>query len=236
MRKIIVLCLLLAANAFAEREGGGGDVFVRGNQVTLLDLAEIDARDVDFFNPTLFTGKGALDNLILDVGSYCSSDLGAFLLRSMYSDYDFIETSMSGMFAVISSNTRTAAFAHKPLTWIYTENDLSEIADEGVISLNLEDGNKKQLAIQKDGVVVVNKVLSQRLDQKSKVAFPVHEGLIRAMTVFHPQYLQQNGTQDIRRLVRLLSNANPNDYAATRKIHEACEKLPAIQLHTNSIR
>lgn len=92
-------------------------------------------------------------------------------------------------------------------TWILTSQDLSNIKDEGSIRYT-GNGMLKQLAIQKDNVIVINEELFGKLDDQNKAALIVHEILISAALDQGFDLNTKYGTAPIREVVNLLFNDN----------------------------
>ncbi|MFZ3231743.1 MAG: hypothetical protein WA160_16160 [Pseudobdellovibrio sp.] len=94
----------------------------------------------------------------------------------------------------------------KPVTtlrWAFTDETLEEINDEGVIKIQNPE-SKKQLAIQKDNFVLINKKEFMRLDDESKEALFLHESVLHAVLLLNPKHVKDHGTQFIRNYVRQL--------------------------------
>jgi hypothetical protein len=90
------------------------------------------------------------------------------------------------------------------LVWKFTDTPLEEIEDEGVVHLFQDQEQKVQLAVQKDGVVLVHEPTFNQLDDWSKVGMVTHEALIYIQLVGNPRELTTVGTANIRRFNRLL--------------------------------
>lgn len=93
-------------------------------------------------------------------------------------------------FGSISPNT-------KVLKWAFTDLPLESINDEGEIRISKPD-SKKQLAIQKDGLVVINRAEFNTLDDESKAALFTHEALLYTVSVLNPDLIKKNGTRLVR--------------------------------------
>ena len=87
------------------------------------------------------------------------------------------------------------------LKWAFTDVELERLHDEGLISLENEN-TLKQVAVQKDGLVVVNRKEFNMLDSDSKKALFIHEAVLRSVLVLKPSDIQQNGTAHVRKYTR----------------------------------
>ena len=85
----------------------------------------------------------------------------------------------------------------KVLKWAFTDLPLESINDEGEIRISKPD-SKKQLAIQKDGLVVINRAEFNTLDDESKAALFTHEALLYTVSVLNPDLIQKDGTRLVR--------------------------------------
>ncbi len=91
----------------------------------------------------------------------------------------------------------------KTLKWAFTDLPLESIHDEGEIRISRPE-SKKQLAIQKDGLVVIQRQEFNELDNESKAALFTHEALLYTVSVLNPDLIQQQGTSLIRTYNRRL--------------------------------
>lgn len=92
----------------------------------------------------------------------------------------------------------------KPVTqlrWAFTENNLENLNDEGIIHID-NPKSKRQLAIQKGSLVVINKKEFMLLDEESKQALFLHECVLRAVLLLNPQHIEKHGTEYVRAYVR----------------------------------
>lgn len=93
------------------------------------------------------------------------------------------------------------------MTWIFTDEHLENIEDEGVIITKL-DGSLEQVAVQKNNVVLINKPLFSKLSETDKAALLVHEALIRAAIYAGLDLKSKVGTAPIRKIVAILFSEN----------------------------
>jgi hypothetical protein len=92
-----------------------------------------------------------------------------------------------------------------PLKWAFTDLSLEEINDEGLMRIYNPE-TKRQLAIQKDGLVVINKNEFSKISDLSKNALFLHEAALYAVKILNPELLSQQGTAPVRRFVARLVN------------------------------
>ncbi|MEN0060354.1 MAG: hypothetical protein AAGB31_16055, partial [Bdellovibrio sp.] len=91
----------------------------------------------------------------------------------------------------------------KVLKWAFTDLPLESIHDEGEIRISRPE-SKRQLAIQKDGLVVIQRQEFDALDNESKAALFTHEALLYTVSVLNPDLIEQQGTSLIRTYNRRL--------------------------------
>jgi len=109
----------------------------------------------------------------------------------------------------------------KPLRWAYVDYDLETINDSGLIRVE-NPQTKKQVAIQKDGLVVINRIEFEKMDGESKTALFVHEAALYATKLLNPALIDSQGTAPVRAYVRSLVHYFKNwDY------QKPDEKYPA---------
>jgi len=97
-----------------------------------------------------------------------------------------------------------ARLSAQEIIWMMTDKELEEIPDEGTIRLPAENESKKQLAIQKDGVVLIHRPIFEKMDDRNKAALIVHELMLFAAMHGGSSNLLQNGTAEVRRIVHAL--------------------------------
>lgn len=86
------------------------------------------------------------------------------------------------------------------IIWMMTDKELEEIPDEGTI--RLPDGtSKKQVAIQKNGVVLIYRPIFEKMDERNKAALVLHELLLFAQMHGGAKDLLKNGTAGVRKVV-----------------------------------
>lgn len=93
----------------------------------------------------------------------------------------------------------------EPLQWAFVDSELEKINDEGVVRIE-NPNTRKQVAIQKDGLVVISRTEFNLLDENSKVALFLHEAVLRAVLLTNPQNIIDNGTENVRTYTRRLFN------------------------------
>jgi hypothetical protein len=89
----------------------------------------------------------------------------------------------------------------KPLKWAFTSAPLEDVNDEGAIRIQ-NPQTKRQLAIQKDGLVIISQTEFDLLDNVSKAALKLHEDTICAIKAMNPSVIDLQGTAPIRYFVR----------------------------------
>ena len=87
------------------------------------------------------------------------------------------------------------------LRWMFVDFPLENLNDEGFISL-LDPTTKRQVAIQKDGVVIIQRQEYDELDNESQAALFLHESVLFAVLTLNSDIVQNNGTAPIRKIVR----------------------------------
>jgi hypothetical protein len=130
---------------------------------------------------------------------------------SLSYDGSILNNSIDGNWCLETDNDRILASVFssleiKPVTtlrWAFTDETLEEINDEGVIKIQNPE-SKKQLAIQKDNFVLINKKEFMRLDDESKEALFLHESVLHSVLLLNPKHVKDHGTQFIRNYVRQL--------------------------------
>lgn len=120
----------------------------------------------------------------------------------------------------------------QPLRWAFVDYDLETIEDSGIIRVE-NPKSKKQLAIQKDGLVVINKNEFEKIDGESQNALFVHEAALYAVIKLNPSLVKSFGTAPIRTYVRNLIrffdnwayNRNGKDIFPPEPVREAFDNL-----------
>ena len=168
--------------------GGGVGVSPRGD-VTLLDLLELgnDYLILDQFPETQAILKWITSHHESVMPFYIKDEIGC----------------LTGL--KDSSYCSELSLKTRPLTFKFTNQFLPTIDDTGVVSLNNEY-TREQAAIQRDGVVIIQKKLFLKMDDLSKASLLIHESLIRLVLFDNPSLLQKSGTQPIRKVVRMYTD------------------------------
>ncbi|MNK51261.1 hypothetical protein D3C87_701590 [compost metagenome] len=208
----------------SEGVGGGDSVKGPSGQRQLLDLAEVE--DLEYFTPLRTYDNGKIVNGIATFeyqrvrcgfDSMMSKKLLFVVMYAMgvqryegalvkdcqgqslgyYSPSDSFDSNIkirikNGILPPIT-----------PLRWAYVNIDLEDVDDAGIIRIT-NPKTLKQLAIQKDGLVVINKAEFQKLDNESKDALFLHEAVLYAVKKLNPSLLERNGTAQVRSYVRNL--------------------------------
>jgi hypothetical protein len=97
----------------------------------------------------------------------------------------------------------------KELTWAFTNQPLEDIKDEGLIRTTLPR-KLAQVAIQKDGFVLVYEPLFNAMDDHNQDSLILHETLITTALRNHISLKSAIGTSPLRELVSLLMSTSPN--------------------------
>jgi hypothetical protein len=218
-----IACLFVAATSNASNTrggetGGGGDVIAnpKGGK-SLLDLMESD--DLQFFSFEFYNyDVGLLHAFYEEILGYDIHD-GASdfksrpisLIFQSYQPFVSVTTNLSPIFntavgrcsGFLSNRHPDGDFLYpvKPLRWAFTQHELEDLHDEGIIRVT-NPATKKQVAIQKYDLVVINKNEFNSMDNESKAALKLHESVLCATKALNPELLQSEGTAPIRYFVR----------------------------------
>jgi hypothetical protein len=219
---LLVSCFAgITTPALASRggeTGGGADVVAnpKGGK-SLLDLMESD--DLRFFEFEFYNyDVGLLHTFYEEILGYDIHDGASdfksrpiFLVYQSYHPFLSHSTNLSPIFNTVvarcsgflSSRNPDGDFLYhvKPLRWAFTQQELEDIRDEGLIRVT-NPATKKQVAIQKDDLVVINKKEFDSMDNESKAALKLHESVLCAMKTLNPDLLRSEGTAPIRYFVR----------------------------------
>lgn len=199
----IALVLGQASMGFAAEggnAGGGGDAVPVKGKWTLLDLAESS----EYFNPT--DGYDALEVR------------GWFEIEYLRNAESCMATSLDDngwtvkiheLFAGASgtaSGFDLSSFGRPNgrLKWKKTNTPLENIKDEGQIRY-IDPASKRQVAIQKNGIVTVYSPIYDLMDSANRAALVLHETILFIVLNFNESEYQQHGTENIRRLVHILA-------------------------------
>ena len=202
----LIFCLLLtlvSAASFASDKGNGGDsVANRFGGRSLLDLSESD--DVDYFTMSakywvnLHNSYGFPDQ---SLGAFIDSEAHPTSLKHR-SFIHVVNPVLGDALAICMGGGFRDNFPQiRPLRWAWVNGNLEDIKDEGQIKF-VDPSSKRQVAIQKDGIVFVNRHEFYAMDANSKGALKLHESLICAVNALNPNLITVNGTAPIRQVVR----------------------------------
>ena len=180
--------------SFAGKEGNGGDaVFLTNNSIMLLDLAEDPTWESKFFETMQKFAAGAnVDYQDIQKESAYKSEFLSVALRigkkspTLYND-------------LINEA--------KIIKWGFiTGQDLPELSDEGILESSFL---KKQLGIQFNDIVLVNRDLYEKLsNDRQRAAFFVHEIFIHIAKKY-----KKIDSASIRRSVRYVFPKNNGEGA-----------------------
>lgn len=211
--------------------GGGGDaVKTAGGGWKLLDLGEDNASNV-YFDPAeepAVNRAVSFPALVTDCQAPVSSKAYGWISTGV-AMYQLILGGLSNR--DLDYRGMTSDFELKRLVWVGVRKDLEEIPDEGYIRL-VDPVTKKQVAIQKNGVVTVNLNIYDNFDAQSRAALLIHENLLRLLVLKNPSFYVRNGTSQLRYLNAALMN--PSARAHGEAIANICQDW-AIALGTESM-
>lgn len=108
---------------------------------------------------------------------------------------------------------RTFLASPHSMTWILTSKSLENIQDEGIIVTPIE-GELRQVAVQKDGVVLIQKNLFEAMDEHNQKALFLHEILIRTALLIGYDLETNLGTSPLRKVIAFImqSGSFPEEY------------------------
>ena len=208
--------------AGTESSGGGVSADDPNGRRRLLDLIEKDK--LDYFLPSAempwpydhgipeglknlviryeylrnikYNGNGSEDS---DIGGpeFILSVMMALNPKGVMKDARFFEKGQPGEIYQI----RPVA----PIKWAFTDEPLESLNDEGIIRIE-NPNTKRQLAIQKNGMVVVNRKEFESIDDESKAGLFIHESVLRAVLLLNPQEIATHGTENVRTYTRRFLN------------------------------
>lgn len=151
---------------------------------------------------------------------------------------DGFAISMRGQLAI--SKIGRIITSPKSITWILTKQALPNVPDEGFLDYNETDAEIRQLAIQKDNVVLIDKNLYERLPSSHQTGLILHELLINTALKVGKNLSTEQGTQNIRKITAALMSESaaqiPADYVI--KIWDSIPNHPGTvsALNINRIR
>lgn len=140
--------------------------------------------------------------------------------------YYFESVSKKLLFTAWSKIGISVVYPHQ-MNWIFTNENLENIEDEGVIVTELE-GSLKQIAVQKNNVVLINKPLFYQLSETDRAALLVHEALIRAAINAGLDLKSKGGTAPIRKIVAIMFSENAESVTSG-YYRNIWNELPALQ-------
>lgn len=200
-KSILMMAVLLSPTlVFAEggnSGGGGGDAVQTKQGWTTLDLAE-PSLTASYFSMNQIAMQSKLNIRRLD-------ECEAKIRNSQHHELFGLGFG-SEIIRTFIGFSRSSVLL-KPLMWTTTNLPLAELRDEGAIRL-ADQNSTKQLALQKEGVVVVYKPIFEKLDDESKSALYLHETLLKTVLEHFPENYQAYGTSEIRKLVQVLMSEN----------------------------
>ncbi|RYZ90695.1 MAG: hypothetical protein EOP06_07615 [Proteobacteria bacterium] len=226
MKKMIlaaVAAVFLSPHVYAESKGGGGGDGVRtgSNTWKLLDLAEMS-----FFQPLSSEDMKRQFNVMTsrlvyscEAVAYANGDTPRNPFSSQLRIAEIFEWLSSGSFdGFVDFKWISKEYIYKnvgtPLTWYLTQKPLEEIADEGAVRL-VDGVTKKQVAIQKAGVVIVYEPIFKKFDDESRAALVAHETLLRFVLLHNASTYKAYGTQKIRDMVKLAYSDTQKNFSSS---------------------
>jgi hypothetical protein len=200
-RTLMITCLtahlFCLPQAFANKTGNGGDSIQNHNGTrSLLDLVETDQIDYFTYNAVDYT-----NHIVNEQGwdHDVASDID--LLSSLSPDVPSRDLGNYFSSDLLTNALRSCLNPVHGLHFAWTVVPLEKVSDEGEIRLP-STVTERQLAIQKDGLVVVNKNEFRQIDSLSQGVLKLHEGMICAILKLNPQLIASQGTAPIRSYVR----------------------------------
>lgn len=226
-----MMILVFSVNGFAAQHRGGGDGILQDGNWSLLDLTEkYDATYYFPQKQTYFTDYVAdrmsfIANRCAFPMAYLLR-MQEGMLAKIYDIYMQRTRSMDPIDERIVFPSENMYLHRQPLNrslpktnetfngisvsytsltageiiWMMTDKELEEIPDEGTI--RLPDGaSKKQVAIQKNGVVLIYRPIFEKMDERNKAALILHELLLFAQMHGGAKDLLKNGTAGVRKVV-----------------------------------
>ena len=187
----LLLCLTPVLSVASDKGNGGDSVAMTDGHRRLLDLVEHAGLDYFDFKTSQFE-----DGKTTGGFGFAMDDVRQYIGPSPLSP---LNESISGCLDGYSK--ADGLFPVKQLRWAMTDAVLPEILDEGMISVQ-SPISKRQLAIQSDGLVLINRADFNSLDNVSKIALKLHEGTICAIRAVNPYLIPKYGTSLIRNFVR----------------------------------
>jgi hypothetical protein len=85
--------------------------------------------------------------------------------------------------------------------WVFVDFPLELLNDEGFIRL-VDPVTKRQVAIQKDGIVIIQRAEYKLLDDESEAGLFMHEGVLFSLLTLKPEIIAAKGTEPVRKIVR----------------------------------
>ncbi len=230
--------VLLGFNAHAGAEGrGGADTIENKNGGrSLLDLQEID--DLRYFNFLMQNYSKKISEahakmLTPCFGSLCDEQYVNSSLE-LFSYPQLINELFQGAYAVCSGIIKAKdskgwlMYRTPVLQWAFTNSNLEDIKDEGVMRV-FNPNTKRQVAIQKDGLVIINEKEFNLMDNDSKAALKLHESALCAVKALNPELLEFHGTAPVRNFVRqFVSFALTQDKAESTSFQSVVDAADAL--------
>ena len=189
-KQILTAALLLPSLALGSgpgSDGGGNSALDPGTgQRRLLDLIEKD--EVEYFKFILRYHHPEISH---GTHANCVGDI----------EFCYITQIAERGESSFTHPKLHAAKLAKELRWAFTEENLQDVNDTGIIRI-VNPKSKIQLAVQKNGFVLVNKPEFQSLDAESRAALKLHEAALYAVKLLNPELLDEKGTEPVRTYVR----------------------------------
>lgn len=232
---IIFLLYIILTNAWADdsRIGNGGDGVLDSNtgKIALLDFIESsDLTNKEYFHPGVSFGPIGLNTTegmpyapkVLEAKHY----LGDLFSLKFYNACKGKSTLYGDAYVLMSLEVDHGLNPTKPLIWIFTNKKLSEIDDEGAVRYLDSNKSKSQIAIQKDGIVIIHKPSYIKMDAINRAGLIMHELLIAMILHKNKDYFMERSTENLREFNKILFTwAFSEKYIPTQVLINACHKI-----------
>lgn len=207
----IGMCLLsiqISAFAGGSMVGGGGNAIADSSgKISLLDLVESDDKylnSMQILNEGIFSNKLSMrteETLYLAVTDPASPfKEGSTARRHSFLSYIY---KTFGKRTSVQDYNLNWKFQPIPLMWILTDKSLASLNDQGEME-DIDPETLIQIAVQRDGIVLIDQPNFYLMDSKSQNALLMHEALIRLVSETNPDLIAKKGTAPIRKFNKLL--------------------------------
>jgi hypothetical protein len=159
---LLAVSLLCAHSAIAgERGGNGGDGITIDGKLYVLDLVEAGVEQ----DPHFGDGTGIIPSVLRKLTAHLGNE---------YFPIEKIATKLADIEAIDPVMARIILRGIELYNWRLVSSSLVNVRDENTL---LDYENLSQLAIRRNGTIMINRNLWQQLDDANKVALVLHEVL-----------------------------------------------------------